>query len=39
MSDKTLLHDRHWPLSGSYADDDPITIALFAEHTFSLSDL
>ncbi|MGJ0491623.1 Uma2 family endonuclease [Methylobacter sp.] len=33
------LHDRHWLLSGSYADDDPIAIAPFAEHTFSLSDL
>ncbi|WP_196806521.1 hypothetical protein [Methylobacter luteus] len=33
------LHDRHWLLAGSYADDDPIATAPFAEHTFSLSDL
>jgi Uma2 family endonuclease len=33
------LHDRHWLLTGSYADDDSIAIAPFAEHTFSLSDL
>jgi Uma2 family endonuclease len=33
------LHDQHWVLNGSYADAQPITIAPFTEHTFSLSDL
>lgn len=33
------LHDQHWLLNGSYADDHPIAVAPFEEHTFSLSDL
>jgi Uma2 family endonuclease len=33
------LHDAHWLLIGSYTDDQPVTIAPFAEHTFLLSDL
>ncbi|NOT10220.1 MAG: Uma2 family endonuclease [Methylococcaceae bacterium] len=33
------LHDTHWLLIGSYTDDQPVTIAPFAEHTFLLSDL
>ncbi len=33
------LHDQHWLLTGSYADDQQIAVAPFNEHTFSLSDL
>ncbi len=33
------LHDSHWLLIGSYDYDQAVSIAPFAEHTFSLSDL
>ncbi len=31
------LHDEHWVLTGSFADNHTISIAPFTEHTFSLS--
>jgi Uma2 family endonuclease len=33
------LHDSHWLLIGTFANDQDVSIAPFAEHTFSLSDL
>jgi hypothetical protein len=33
------LQDSHWPLIGTFANDQAVSIAPFAEHTFSLSDL
>ena len=33
------LHDSHWLLIGTFANDHAVSIAPFAEHTFSLSDL
>ncbi len=33
------LHDSHWLLIGAFANDQAVSIAPFAEHTFSLSDL
>jgi Uma2 family endonuclease len=33
------LHDSHWLLIGTFANDQAVSIAPFAEHTFSLSDL
>jgi Uma2 family endonuclease len=33
------LHDSHWLLIGTFASDQAVSIAPFAEHTFSLSDL
>lgn len=33
------LHDSHWLLIETFADDQPVSIAPFSEHTFSLSDL
>lgn len=33
------LHDRHWLLTGSFADDQEVSIPPFAEHSFSLSNL
>lgn len=31
------LHEEHWLLLSSYADDQAVSIAPFAEHTFSLA--
>jgi Uma2 family endonuclease len=33
------LQESHWLLIGSYSGEQPVTVAPFAEHTFSLSDL
>lgn len=33
------LHNQHWLLMASYADDQQVSLAPFAEHNFSLSDL
>ena len=33
------LHGSHWLLTGTFANDQTVSIAPFAEHTFSLSDL
>ena len=33
------LHDSHWLLISTFANDQAVSIAPFAEHTFSLSDL
>jgi hypothetical protein len=33
------LHDSHWLLIGAFANDQVVSIAPFAKHAFSLSDL
>ena len=33
------LHESHWLLIGTFANDQAVSIAPFTEHTFSLSDL
>ena len=33
------LHDHRWVVTGSFAEQAQISIAFFAEHTFSLGDL
>ena len=34
-----LFHDLHWLLFGTFTNDQALSIAPFAEHTLSLSDL
>jgi Uma2 family endonuclease len=33
------LHEQHWLLIATLSENQPVTVAPFVEHTFSLSDL